>query len=504
MIKSIQIKNSSVFDDFILDFTPNFNVITGISGSGKSVFINFLLSAFGIKKSELDYLVLNFDNGNSESLIINNKKYFLKKHNKIQKISKKELSELSFFVKYISFSNKSTNSINKFVGEIDILEILDSMIESFDNEFLQQKLNFKSLFLEFKEIEFKINTIQKNETHLQELIELTESEILNISKIDPKIGEYEELMSKKKLLSKKEKMQNAIDILLNKLDDEVFKYLEILEIDYAIFKDSFFDIMSKVEDESNKLLFIDHNIEDLLERISIISDLIRRYGSEENALNHLSSQIIKLDEYKNLSYIKNDLQQKYEFLKNEILKESLILSNKRKEAINELNFEFNKIVSALKISNVKLGLSKIDMKIFGEDKIDVLLNNKNKSSSGEQNRIKLALLCLSGLFSKKTGVLILDEIDSNLSGEESESVAKLLKNLGKKYQIFAISHQIFMPLLCDYHYLVTKNNKSNIKLLDDEGRINEIARIIGGSNKNETLKYAKVRFQINREGGKCD
>ncbi|CAI8199632.1 MAG: DNA repair protein RecN [Arcobacter lacus] len=83
----------------------------------------------------------------------------------------------------------------------------------------------------------------------------------------------------------------------------------------------------------------------------------------------------------------------------------------------------------------------------------------------------------------ENGVLFLDEIDANLSGKESESIAKLLDILSNNYQIFAISHQPQLTAIAHSHYLVEKNNNvSSIKLLPYNDRINEIARMISGKN----------------------
>ena len=91
------------------------------------------------------------------------------------------------------------------------------------------------------------------------------------------------------------------------------------------------------------------------------------------------------------------------------------------------------------------------------------------------------------------GVLFLDEIDANLSGKESEAISKVLINLSKNYQIFAISHQIQLASSANQHFLVEKiDNNSKVKILNDEQRVKEIARMISGENVTaEALDFAK-------------
>ena len=120
-------------------------------------------------------------------------------------------------------------------------------------------------------------------------------------------------------------------------------------------------------------------------------------------------------------------------------------------------------------------------------------------SSGEFNRMRLALLATKVSFDvdSTTSVLFLDEIDGNLSGEESASVAKVLQFLAKKFQIFAISHQAQLTSSADIHFLVSKKEgKTKIKALNQKERISEIARIISGEKiSSEALLYAEKLFR---------
>ena len=118
-----------------------------------------------------------------------------------------------------------------------------------------------------------------------------------------------------------------------------------------------------------------------------------------------------------------------------------------------------------------------------------------KVSSGEYNRIRLAFIPTHNEFLQSAGgILILDEIDANLSGKESMSVANVLKVLSKKYQIFAISHQPQLSSKADLHFLVTKDTlqESRVHLLGEKERILELARMVSGENvSDEAMQFAK-------------
>jgi DNA repair protein RecN (Recombination protein N) len=91
------------------------------------------------------------------------------------------------------------------------------------------------------------------------------------------------------------------------------------------------------------------------------------------------------------------------------------------------------------------------------------------------------------------GVLILDEIDANVSGDESIAIAEMIHKLSSVYQVFAISHQPHLSAKAQQHIVVTKRGKeSEVNVLDDRGRVDEIARIIAGENPtSQALEFAK-------------
>ena len=94
----------------------------------------------------------------------------------------------------------------------------------------------------------------------------------------------------------------------------------------------------------------------------------------------------------------------------------------------------------------------------------------------------------------------MDEIDANLSGKESMSVANVLKTLSKTYQIFAISHQPQLSSCAHQHFVVTKNheNESFVKCLDIKEREIELARMISGENiSEEAVQFAQSLLQSN-------
>lgn len=548
MIKRVLISKSPTFSYLDMDFNPGFNVISGVSGSGKSVFLNTILSAFGLKEPQAELIEISLeidldafgidleDWGISNEIVDSDKEIvvsILKKSNaryffNRQSISKKKLSEIAkHFIHHISI--KDANELESK----QMLSILDDIAICKNPKHQDALFLYQDAFIRLKECHKDLRELESKEKNIESLKDFAQFEIDRISKINPYPGEYDKLLSDKKLLSKKEKVLQHCNEALQALDrlDYIYKALEILEIDSSVFESALLEITESIESGIDKFKNLDLDPEKLLERISQLSDINRKYGSIENALTHLELQRKKLMEYENISFDKTQLEKQYQKLLQNAHDLALLLHNNRLESLVLFEKQLNRFGRDLKLQAIALqlqcaidisqeiGYDSYDISSFSEsgyDSLEIFLDSapKNLISSGEYNRLRLSMLCVLAQSSKQQdsashnfqykyrGILILDEIDANLSGEESDGVANLLSFLSQSYQIFAISHQPFMPLLSDFHYLVSKDSYNNrhIILLDDDGKIAEIARMISGSNLDKNaLSYAKTLLAQKRK-----
>lgn len=423
-----------------------------------------------------------------------NTRYFINN----QAISKKKLSEIAHhFIKYISI--KDGNELENDY----MLHILDSITMQKDSKFNEILCEYNQTFIEHKQCKIKLQELEEMQRNIENLKDFAQFEIDKITKAQPQIGEYEKLMSDKKLLSKKEKVMETCNKALLELDslDSIYKAFELLNIDNASFLSHIMEARGHIENGLDEFNSLDIDIESLLERISLLADIIRRYGSEEYALKHLAMQQQKLQEYESIEFDKTKIEEKFLSLTKKLENLANTLHEKRKDCLPIFVEKLNYYAKELRLESVSIDQNKIECYQYGLDSLQIYLASKQKSvlSSGEYNRMRLAMLCVAASYNTYSeGILILDEIDANLSGEESEGVAKLLQFLSKHYQVFAISHQPFMPLLCDRHYLVSKESESTstIKLLNKKERIKEVARMISGSKLDKhALSYAEKLLQ---------
>lgn len=171
------------------------------------------------------------------------------------------------------------------------------------------------------------------------------------------------------------------------------------------------------------------------------------------------------------------------------------LSHYRKKEAKEIEQKLSDYLAVLKLSPLTFTFGVKPFDASGSDVMDVLLGGSRADtlSGGEFNRVRLALMASTIDKESRGGVLILDEIDANVSGDESIAIAEMISQLSSVYQVFAISHQPHLSAKADQHFVVNKEaQKSEVRSLDDQERIAEIARIIAGENPtSQAIEFAK-------------
>jgi DNA repair protein RecN (Recombination protein N) len=249
---------------------------------------------------------------------------------------------------------------------------------------------------------------------------------------------------------------------------------------------------------SDELAEVD--IEAVLDRLEKISYLKSRYGSIEEALEYAKIKQKELVQYQNIEQDKSKLESFLLKEHSELRVVASQLSQARKKEALKLERELEKYLSELKLPPLRFEFSRVELDEFGCDILDVNLDGSNAStlSGGEFNRVRLALMVVAISGVKDRGVLILDEIDANVSGDESIAIANMVAKLSSVYQIFAISHQAHLASKADQHILVSKQEgRSRAVILDKKGRVDEVARIIGGERPNiEAIQFSKKLLNL--------
>jgi len=505
LIERLYFRDLVTFKEVELEFDQGLVVLSGPSGAGKSVLMSAILSSFGYStKGAASLCEVNLskpvslkseafeleDDLTIKTLKKEKLRYFIEGQN----ISKKALNDMfSPYVKYLSVRDRGG-----FESET-LLAMIDNGLSIKDKNYKKSLKEYKKRYKNYKVKVDQLRKIQEDETKLAELIEYVKYEIEKINSIDPKVGEEEELLKVKQQLSRIDKIKDALN-LANEIftsESSVEEVYRLLDKDVTMFSDMMNQLRADFEDTETLADELEEvNVEEVLDRLGALSTLKSRYGSIEEALAYKDAKIEELKGYTNIEQDKSMLQS---FLQIEFTELNIIasrLSQSRKKESKVLEEVLKGYLETLKLSALTFDFESTSLGASGVDGVDVILGTSKTDtlSGGEFNRVRLAMMATTiPRKESKQGILILDEIDANVSGDESIAIAMMIAKLSSVYQIFAISHQPHLSAQADQHIVVTKEGMSSkVEILNDEGRVEEIARIIGGENPTvQALEFAK-------------
>lgn len=505
LIERLYLRKLVTFDEVELEFDKGLVVFTGPSGAGKSVLMSAILASFAYTTQGVAHLCemrLRKPLGlNSDAYILEDEvtiksmkkeklRYFLEGQN----ISKKTLKSLFLpYVQYLSVRDKGG------FESLSLLEMIDRQLSLKDKNFKRLSKEYHKRYAIYKQKSLELNKIKEDEAKLVERIEYAKYEIAKIASINPQLNEEEELLKIKQHLSKIDKIKDALSSSMEifSLESHVEEVYRLLDKDAGFFVEMMNQLRADFEETENLAEELaEVNVEEVLNRLSDIITLKTRYGSIEEALAYKAQKEKELLGYENIEQDKSFLEDFLAFEYPELMVLASQISQSRKQEVKVLEETLDTYLCTLKLSGFRFVLSVVDLERMGIDSVEVFLGTSRMEtlSGGEFNRVRLALMATTMPQSnRQQGVLILDEIDANVSGDESIAIAQMIQKLSFVYQVFAISHQPHLSAKAKQHILVTKEgSKSKVVCLNEEGRIKEIARIIAGENPtNEAIDFAK-------------
>jgi DNA repair protein RecN (Recombination protein N) len=505
VIDRLYVRHLLSFDEVALDLDEGLVVFTGPSGAGKSLLISAILSNFGygidLVASLCEVDITPPKGFNSEDFLIEprmsikgikkgNLRYFLGD----QSISKKRLREsFSPYVEYLSVRDSGGLSCEKLLG------LLDRSILQHNRSFKRLLLSYKKRYRIYQERVAQLQAIHAKEQRASEHIDYLKYEIERIATINPTIGEEEQLLKVKQQLSKIDKIQEALSSATGifQLEEDVEEVYRLLDKDASLFHEMMHQLRSDFEETEHlaeELAEID--VEEVLDRLSDLVMLKDRYGSIEEALIYKQAREEELADYQHREHDKGVLEEFIAMEYGELMVMASKISSLRQQEALEIEKRVESYLEILKLSGFQFIFTPAPLTALGIDGLEVGLaqTTLSKLSGGEFNRLRLALMASTiHQSSQKEGVLILDEIDANVSGDESIAIATMIHQLSCVYQIFAISHQPHLSAKASQHVVVTKEeSRSKVVSLDEKGRIAEIARIVAGEKPTqEALEFAK-------------
>ena len=269
------------------------------------------------------------------------------------------------------------------------------------------------------------------------------------------------------------------------------------------------EISRDISDYKNDIYFDEEERDFVEERLDLINSLKRKYGNTiEEILSYKEEIEEEIKKIENLEEYINKLKEQKRKIENEMNELANIMHdirvNKSKELINNINKELEDLEMKNAKINIHVDYLENEFLKDGKDIVTFYITTNvgedekelsKVASGGEMSRIMLAIKKVLAE-TDKMPVLVFDEIDKRISGKAANSVANKLKTISKKHQILCISHLPNIAASADYNYFISKNikqerTKTQIKLLEENEVIREIARISSGEINEITLKYAE-------------
>lgn len=536
MIEQLSVKDYVLFKSCIIDFTDGMSVITGETGTGKSLLIDAIgyLSGNRIKSNVIR-------NGKDKAVL----SMVLTANDRVNAILEEngfEVDDQVIISRTILNNNKSTVRINQqittlsFVRKIvnllvDIhsqmdtyrlmdtsvqMELLDSYAKTMD-----LKASVKEAYVKYSNVLHELETLKSEEFSDAELefltTQLDEIENANIQEdeldaLNDQIHEatswYKNSEDLSSCLYEIDKENGALDSLYT-LYKQASKS-PILNDYEESFKNLYYSLQG-VDEELKHMRDTHSNdsldLDSLQSRQYLIKKLYRKYGGSYTSLMESKKSITdKIDRIIHRQDVFDKLEKEKEESFTAYMKLANALSLKRKEVFSQLESKVMEHCKDLMLENARFMISCMEKKPSsnGIDDIEFLVSMNpgqdfsSLSASASGGELSRLMLALKVVFQASNGIetIIFDEIDTGVSGKVALAMGAKMKALSKNYQVLCITHLASVAVYANTHYLVNKKVSAsetitNVQELDQDKTIQELAVMTSG----EASQKAKESMQ---------
>lgn len=557
MLASLHIENVAVIKCVDIDFRQGFTVLTGETGAGKSIIIdsiNFLLGnrtprdiiRAGESRALVSALFTDIPEGAAKALSelgIYPDEYGSIMLQRVMTDDGRTQSKLNGRTITVSLQKDLARFLINIHGQHDNQQLLQKgshtmLLDSYAKcpELLSE---YEKVYVQMTEIRSKIEKLSRDDAESARLTEILKFQIADIEAAKLRVGEEE------KLESDKAKIKNAENI--TRQAGFTYKALRGSEkgsISYLLERCSsalsgISDVIPDAGEISEKLINYKYEIDDIAEtvlsflgdtdsdpterlnrieeRLDIIYRLKRKYGKDINEiLSFKSDAVQRLEKLENSEQIIADLERELSNIRKEAAHRASLLTAARKEAADRMTDEISEVLRFLDMPKVTFEVS---IKPFantdgsdkftktGADDIEFRISaNPGEppdslskiASGGELSRIMLAIKSVLAE-GDGVGTIIFDEIDTGVSGRTAQKIGIKLKNIASETQVICVTHSAQIASLAHNHYVIEKSehngrSETAVRPLNREGRIDEVARILGGINITEAQRTAAAEM----------
>ncbi len=551
MLKSLHIENMAVIRELEFDFARGLTVFTGETGAGKSVItdsINFLvcnkisrdLLRTGEKRgfvsavfSDLSkrtadgFYELGFALSDNEVTL---ERYITSEGRSTCRIDGRGVSQ--------QIMRKAGSLLITVHGQHDSLRLSDEYerMELLDTFAKTEDLldHYSDSFAAWRNIKSEINALIKDSAEISRRKDMLEFQIKEISSAKLQPNEEEKLVLERTKLQSAERIKKHTDSATRTLyANEKGITASSMALHAAEVLSKVADVVPEFNDLSARLRSCTYELDDIASelqrivseadissdpskrldeiesRLALITRLKRKYGSTvEEIIEFGKNAASELDKLDSSDIMMDELSAQENKLRAELTDKARVITDLRVKSALQIEKEVCETLHFLDMPKVRFSVSVTEKSEFaenGKDDIEFLIAANageplmplsKSASGGELSRVMLALKCaVAG--ADNTDTLIFDEVDTGISGKTSRKVGIKLKQASRSAQVLSVTHSAQIASLSHHHLLVSKREnegraETELCELDEIGRIEETARILGGINVSESQRLAAI------------
>ena len=547
MLLSLTIKNYALIELLEINFSNQFSIITGETGAGKSI----LLGALGLVLGNRADLSVLKDN---EQKCIIEAHFLLKNYNLQSFFTENDLDyeDQSIIRREILPSGKSRAFINDSPVNLNILQELSAFLIDIHSQHQTREIlneeyqldivdaiannsellsSYAAELKQFNSIKKQLNGFKTEKESLSKEQEYNTFLLNELLSANLKEGEQELLEEELEQLSNVEFISESLDRALQVSNDEQIGIsVHLNEVKQSLHKIAglsknyadvserlnsiqieFQDIINECSSLSEKVINNPERLEEVNTKLQAIYTLQKKHqvNSVEDLITireDLDAKVIKVDD---LEFQINKLETEVADAQNRVDEYANQLSERRIKSTSDLSSQIETILSSLGMPDAKIQFKISQTDYYyksGKDTIETLFTSnkgmqlgilKKVASGGEMSRIMLAIKAVMANYTKLPSI-IFDEIDTGVSGEIAIKIGEIMKEMSQNMQVFAITHLPQIAAKGTQHYKVYKFTEnettvSELKLLSQNERINEIAEMLSGKSISDSaLNHAKA------------
>ena len=541
MLQLLSISNIALIDDLRVEFDGALNLLTGETGSGKSIIVDALgvliggrftseLLKSGAERGSIEGLFSVTPNPQFEVLLENSGF-----QNGDELIIRREISSTGrnkIFINNQLATQTLLRDLRPFLvdihGQGDQQTLFDpdthlELLDSFANH-AALRATVAEAYERWSRLQRELALLSKDTAEKFQLVDTLQFQIEELERAQLLLGEDERLEEERRRLSNVEKLttlcqasysriyedddaalarvrQTLKDVAeLSEYDSSFRDYIEGLESSRAVLEDLSFAL----RDFADKLEFSPARLATIEDRLAELSRLKRKYGgSIETALEHLAQAQDRLRQIETSDEREQELNKQLATAHSSYLQHARKLHKQRLQAAKSLEKAVEEGIAEVAMENARFqvqiiengfnptGLDKVEFQFsanVGEDVKPLA----RVASGGEASRLMLVLKTVSNA-SEFPRTIVFDEIDTGIGGRVSEAVGIKLKKLSQTNQVLCVTHQPQIARFADNHLVVQKEavegrTTVNVNKLDRAGRVEEIARMLTGAEITDSAR----------------